>query len=85
MFYAAQACLASKSIESRTHRGVIQLFSQHFIQTGELPKDFSQLLRETYTLRQVSDYDDDEVTDEQATSVLEAARSFVNRAEQLLL
>lgn len=85
MFYAAQASLASKSIESRTHRGVIQLFSQHFIKTGELPKDFSQSLRETYALRQVSDYDDDTLTQDQAELTLEAARLFVNRVEQLLL
>ncbi|MBD1846859.1 HEPN domain-containing protein [Cyanobacteria bacterium FACHB-63] len=85
MFYAAQACLASKSIESRTHRGVIQLFGQHFIKTGELPKDFSQLLSETYTLRQVGDYDDDELTDSQFESTLAAAQLFVNRVEQLLL
>lgn len=84
MFYAAQACLTSKSIESRTHRGVIQLFGQHFVKTGELSKDFSQSLSETYALRQVSDYDDDEVTSSQAESTLTAARLFVNRVEQLL-
>lgn len=85
MFYAAQACLASKSIESRSHRGVIQLFNQHFIKTGKLPKDFSRSLSETYALRQLSDYDENELTHDQAETTLEAARSFVNCVEQLLL
>lgn len=85
MFYATQAWLAFKQIESRTHRGVIQLFNQHFIKTGELPRDFARSLSEAYALRQLSDYDDDEVTHDQAESTLELARSFVDRAERTLV
>ncbi|MER3433200.1 MAG: hypothetical protein C4288_07185 [Leptolyngbya sp. ERB_1_1] len=84
MFYTAQAWLASKSIKSRTHRGVIQLFNQHFIKTGELPQDFARSLSEAYALRQLSDYDDNELTHEQAEATLELARLFVNRAGQTL-
>lgn len=64
---------------------MIQLFNQHFIRTEELPKDFARSLSETYALRQLSDYDDDELTHEQAETTLELARLFVNRAEQRLL
>ena len=84
MFYAAQALLTSKSIESRTHRGVMQLFNLHFVKTGELPDEFARSISEIYALRQLSDYDDDELTHDQAESSLEMARAFVCRAEQTL-
>ncbi len=57
IYCTVQALLIVKNINTRSHRGVRQQFSQHFIQTGELSLELSKALRITYDLRQLGDYD----------------------------
>jgi len=47
IYCTVQALLIVKNINTRSHRGVRQQFSQHFIQTGELPLELSKALRIT--------------------------------------
>lgn len=58
MYHATQAVLESKEISCYTHRGLIQQFGQNFIKTKELPRELSVILKRTYDLRQLSDYDE---------------------------
>lgn len=85
MYHAAQAALASKNLNSRTYKGVIQLFGQHFIKTGELPLDLAKFLSDAYDLRRLSDYEEScTLTLEQSQTVVDSAREFIERIEQFL-
>jgi uncharacterized protein (UPF0332 family) len=82
MYHATQAFLTTKNLSSKTHRGSIQLFSQHFIKTGELPIDFARALSDAYDLRQLSDYEETvQLTQTQADTILTSAQAFVAQAE----
>ena len=85
VFYASQAWPQSKGLQTKTHKGTIQLSSLHCVRTGEIDPELRQVLQDAYTLRQLSDYDEaSDLSIEQATSLLDAARSFVAQAEQAL-
>jgi uncharacterized protein (UPF0332 family) len=82
MYHATQALLTSKTLSSKTHKGSIQLFGQHFIKTGELPIDLARALSDTYDLRQLSDYEETVLlTQAQAETILTSAQAFVAQAE----
>jgi uncharacterized protein (UPF0332 family) len=81
MYHATQALLSIKSLNTKTHKGVIQLFGQHFIKTGELPIELARALSDAYDLRQLSDYEETVLlTQQQAESILNSARSFIRQA-----
>jgi uncharacterized protein (UPF0332 family) len=81
MYHATQALLSVKSLNTKTHKGVIQLFGQHFIKTGELPIELARALSDAYDLRQLSDYEETVLlTQQQAESILNSARSFIRQA-----
>ena len=85
MYYATQALLASRNIFSRTHKGVIKQFSQHFVKSGALPAEMVKDLSNTYDLRQISDYEETALlTHQQAQQALEASTQFVNRVHLFL-
>jgi uncharacterized protein (UPF0332 family) len=82
MYHATQAFLTAKNLSSKTHRGSIQLFSQHFIKTSELPIDLARALSDAYDLRQLSDYEETvQLTQSQAETILTSAQAFVAQAE----
>lgn len=85
MYYATQALLASRNVTSRTHKGIIQQFSQHFVKPGELPTQMVTDLKRVYDLRQLSDYEAAVVlTLEQANIALGAAADFVHQVQTYL-
>ncbi|MEL6903348.1 MAG: HEPN domain-containing protein [Cyanobacteria bacterium J06606_4] len=73
MYYGTQALLDNKKIASRTHKGMIQQFGQHFVKTGDFSTDISKRLSDTYDLRQMSDYESDAVIDKEAAEKAIAA------------
>ena len=85
MYYAAQALLDAKKIASRTHRGMIRQFGQHFVKSGDFPANMSKKLSEIYDLRQLSDYETDNVVDqEQASDALATSADFVEQVREYL-
>jgi len=85
MYYATQALLIQRNIVSRTHKGMIQQFSQHFIKSGDLPQRMARDLRQAYDFRQLSDYEEAaEVNQEQATRILAASIEFVTQVRSYL-
>ena len=85
MYYATQALLINKNLASRTHKGVIQQFSQNFVKTGEVPVEMAKDLKRVYDLRQLSDYEAAiSITQEEAEITLEAAEGFVSRVRVYL-
>ena len=75
-FYAARAVLARKRLDSARHSGVIALFQEHFVRTGDVPEDIARVLPQAFARRQRSDYAD--YADAQATDV-QALREQVER------
>ncbi len=85
MYQATQALLTTKSLSSKTHKGTIQLFGQHFVKTGELSIELARALSDAYDLRQLSDYEETVLlTRQQAETILAAAQAFVIQTEQYL-
>ena len=79
MYHLVQALLTAKNINIKTHKGLIQQFGQHFIKTEELPQDLSRILSDTFSLRQLSDYDETIlITPRQAEIILEHLKRFID-------
>lgn len=85
MYYGAQALLKAKNVKSRTHKGLIQQFNQHFVKSGDLPIDMSKALSDNYDLRQLSDYEEAVVMNrEQAEKALAASVRFIEQVRLYL-
>lgn len=55
-YHWARALLASRGIEPRSHRGVIQLLSLHFVKDGPLSQEAAAALAQLETYRELCDY-----------------------------
>ncbi|MGQ9833267.1 MAG: HEPN domain-containing protein [Candidatus Villigracilaceae bacterium] len=85
VFYAANALLATLGEARSKHSGVISMFRQRFIKTGELPAELSEIYGDLMNSRQSGDYDiNTRIEMETAEQLLEKARRFVNEVEQWL-
>ena len=56
VFHAVCALLINDGHHVSTHKGSHALFSQHYIKTGILPREFGQLYNQLQTMREESDY-----------------------------
>ena len=84
-FYVAQAALLSKGLSSKTHHGLIQLFSAHFIKTGILDKKLGSILVELKDDREKGDYEIYSTLDkDDAFEALHHATDFVEAIESYL-
>lgn len=85
IFTAMRALLATKNLDSKSHKGVITLFSLHFIKEKIFPKGFHKIITEAKLIREKADYGDFvNVTREIAESHLSNAEVFVSRIEEVL-
>lgn len=85
MFDAARAALLSEAIESgRTHKGLINIFSERWIKTGRMDKDIGRSLKHAETIRYIADYDGATIGLGDARLILDQARGFVAAVAQLL-
>ena len=55
-FHCARAVLFLRGLETRTHRGVIQMLTLHLVRAGDLPKEAAALLAQLATNRELADY-----------------------------
>lgn len=55
-FHAVRACLFSKQLVPKGHKGLSILFAEHFVKKGLFPRDFSRLLTHLRENREESDY-----------------------------
>lgn len=76
-FYAARALLATKTLDSSRHSGVIALFQEHFLKTGLIPPDVARALPRAFEKRQTSDYGD--LTSSDLITAVRAARMVPRR------
>jgi uncharacterized protein (UPF0332 family) len=83
MYHATQALLTLKDLNTKTHKGIIQMFGQHFIKTEIFPVELARALGDAYDMRRLSDYEETIVLSaEQSEIVLNSARSFIDQAVQ---
>lgn len=57
-YYAASALLVANKIVTKSHDGVKQMFSLHFVKTGLVPKDFGRFYNNLFEERGTGDYED---------------------------
>jgi len=77
-FHAARALLATRNADSSRHAGVIALFQQHFVKTGDFSSDVARALPRSFEKRLSSDYSDFvEITQDEVVRIKNDVRSFV--------
>ena len=84
VFAAMRSCLALFGIDHKKHSAVISDFRLHFIKTGKLKKDLSDIVTELFDVRNQSDYDDFYVISKtEVSQQLENAEQFVHEVENI--
>jgi len=85
MFYAVLGLLATRSLGTSKHSGVIGLFDREFVKTGLLSKELSRSLHRAFDERQASDYGEMlEPDQELAALLLTQAQVFVREIKTQL-
>lgn len=78
MFDAARAALIVSGAEvGKTHKGVLNAFSDRLVKNGLLPKEMGRLLKYAETFRYVADYEGDPVELSDAQEMVEQAATFI--------
>ncbi len=57
-YYAVTALLLDSDIKLTTHNGTKSKFTEHFIKSNLISKDFGKIYSQLFTWRQKGDYDD---------------------------
>ena len=58
IFHSIRAVLALEMYDSKKHSGVISEFHKNYIKTGKFEKRFSAIIRQSFQIRNRSDYED---------------------------
>ena len=78
VFDAARAALLATGDDvGKTHRGVLNAFSERLVKDGAIPKDMGRLLKRAETVRYVADYNDQPVELGDAREIVEQAEAFI--------
>lgn len=78
MFHSVQALLFVSKSYTKTHSGTHSKFRELFIKTGVLGNELSISLQRSFEKRQFSDYDYDEVLEEDARESIHDAKTFLD-------
>ncbi len=57
-YYAVMALLLYSDLKPTTHNGAKSNFSEYFIKTGKIDKEYGKIYSQLFTWRQKGDYDD---------------------------
>ena len=57
-FYAVSALLICDNLSSSKHTGIRSLFNQHYVKTGDVPKNLARIYNDLFERRQEGDYID---------------------------
>lgn len=57
-YYAVMALLLNSDLKPTTHNGAKSNFSEHFIATNKIDREFGKIYSQLFTWRQKGDYDD---------------------------
>jgi len=82
IFHSIRAVLALDLYDSKKHSGIISEFHKQYIKTGIFHKKFSDVIKESFQIRQSSDYEDFFMVSKSDTlQQVENARDFLNTVE----
>ena len=85
MFIMAQAALLTKNLSSSSHKGVINLFGEHFAKTEILESHMGKTLNYAYRKRIVGDYGVSlSIAQDEAEHLLDAAQDFLGKVKEYL-
>lgn len=85
MFDAARSALLICGHDfGKTHKGVLNAFSEHLVKSGLLPKEMGRLLKHAETFRYIADYDSDSVEPNDARDMVQQAETFVETLNSTL-
>jgi uncharacterized protein len=84
-YYAVSALLLKNDVSTHTHAGLITKFSQHFIKTGIIKKEFGALYVRLSDWRQKGDYGDlFDFNKENVEPLLKPVEEFLNEIIKLV-
>lgn len=86
VFHAVSALFIHDGIQSVRHKSSHALFSQFYIKTGKLPRDYGRFYNNLQTLREKSDYNCFyDVSEQDVLSGKEQAQGFIEAIEKLIV
>jgi uncharacterized protein (UPF0332 family) len=72
-------------VETKSHAGVLNQFSQHFVKSGQLDKKYGRMLALVMQIRETSDYSPEiSVSCENAAAIIADAQAFVVGVKKFL-
>lgn len=84
IFEATRSVLITKGISAKTHSGLINLFSLHFIKTKQLPEKMAEVLKNAKEFREAADYGMEiEFDKKEAKEIVKKAENFINEIKKL--
>ena len=85
IFYAANALLVTKNLSRSKHTGVLAAFRQHFVKTGLVSPEVSEIYGQVMDDRHESDYELITATSQEDAAIdLQQAHRFVDAVEAWL-
>ena len=85
MFYASRALLAARNLYPKGHKGLVLQFGLELVKKGFIEETYGRALSHAKERRETVDYNIDAVmSHEEAGTILEDARRFVERAQKAL-
>ena len=86
LFDVAKALLLTKGVSPRSHAGAGMLFGQHFVKTGQVPREYGRWFSKALKARLEADYEESrEFTREEAQETLDVAEQLLQLARPRLL
>ncbi|MEO5945546.1 MAG: HEPN domain-containing protein, partial [Chitinophagaceae bacterium] len=84
-FYAVQALLFTIDIKPKTHSGILNMFSLHFVKQGKIPVELSDFYATIYHHRNLADYFDIDEYDKETVEIMySSAKNFIEFIDALI-
>lgn len=84
-YYAVMALLLFSELKPATHNGAKSNFTEHFIKTERIPKEFGKIYSQLFTWRQKGDYDDlFDFEEEKVIPYFEPVKRLINLIDEIV-
>jgi uncharacterized protein len=85
-FFAVKSLLATKMVDSTKQRRVLHIFQEKFVQSGEVPIEYSQILDRSYRSRDEGEQrrDSNRISRQEAQSMIDESEKFICFARNYL-
>jgi uncharacterized protein (UPF0332 family) len=84
-YYAVMALLLDSDLNPTTHNGAKSNFTEHFIKTQKIAKEYGKIYSQLFTWRQKGDYDDMfDFSEEKVIPYFEPVSKFIALIEEMI-